>query len=96
MIVMLKNEKTGQMEGIEMGFNVAAFFLGGFLPMFKGQIGYGIVTLLLSIITCGVWWFIFAFKYGKNRAQHLLLQGYLPTTDQEKDILRMNGVIVPN
>ncbi len=77
MIVTMKNE-AGVIRQVKVGFSWTAFFFGGFPFFFRGIPVYGIIWLVLALITCGISNLILMFKINKWTAHYYLEHGYKP------------------
>lgn len=85
-------EKEGiQKEGF-IGFSWTMFFFGFFVPLFRGDFKWTIITLILSILSFGLANFILCFLYNKFYTLNLLEQGYKPADDFSKNLLNIKGL----
>ncbi len=58
------------------GFSWNYYLFGWFVPVFRGEIVIGLVHLLFTIFTLGLFQFVMAFLYNKQHAKRLLTSGY--------------------
>jgi hypothetical protein len=75
-IVMLKHPKTGVLKKGFFGFSWTTFFFGGFPALFRGELGLGLIVIIINLCTWGVAGFIWAFFYNKSYTVKLIENGY--------------------
>ena len=84
---------------IKFGFSWGAFFLGFIYPLIKGDyMAAGIAFVVIG--TASVIFFplifvlsiIFGFMYNKMYVKMLIKQGWYPFTEEDVQVLRMNGI----
>ena len=100
------NEKRAVLENgvlrkeVKFGFSMAAFLLGFIYPLIKGDyITAGIAFVVIG--TAGMMFFplvfvlsmVFGFIYNKMYVRRLIKQGWHPFTEEDAQILRMNGIL---
>ncbi len=78
MIVSMKND-VGLVRQVKVGFSWTAFFFGGFPFFFRGIPLYGVVWVLLALVTYGITNLILCFIINKQTAHYYLEHGYKPT-----------------
>lgn len=78
MIVNMKND-SGMVRQVKVGFSWTGFFFGGMPFFFRGIPLYGVIWVVLGIITLGVSNFILCFIMNKQTAHYYLEHGYKPT-----------------
>ena len=85
---------------VKFGFSWGAFFLGFIYPLIKGD--YMIAGIAFIIIgTAGLIFFplifvlsmVFGFIYNKMYVRMLIKQGWHPFTEEDAQVLRMNGIL---
>ena len=85
---------------VKFGFSMAAFLLGFIYPLIKGDyITAGIAFVIIGIT--GVIYFplifvllmVFGFIYNKIYVRRLIKQGWHPFTEEDAQVLRMNGIL---
>lgn len=91
MIVTLKHKESSIVKTAPVGFSWTTFFFGCFPAFIRGDIKYGLIMLLVALVTCGLSWLVFPFCYNKMHIKALLEKGYLPTDEHSKNILIGNG-----
>ncbi|MDY2631644.1 DUF2628 domain-containing protein [Clostridium sp.] len=90
MKITLKNE-VGQVKQVKVGFSWTMFFFGFFVPLFRGDWMYMIITLLASVVTAGISWLVFPFIYNKLYINNLLKKGWKPTEAGSQAILKQKN-----
>ena len=71
------NPINGAEEEIWEGFSWPCLFFGFLWYLYKGMWGWGIIALILAIITWGISWIVFPLFANEQYAKSLLKQGYL-------------------
>ena len=89
-IVML--EKNGVQKQGFVGFSWTMLFFGFFVPLFRGDFKWLLITLILMFLSFGLAQFILCFLYNKFYTINLLEQGYRPADDYSENILNMKGI----
>ena len=92
MIVRLKNE-IGMVKEAKIGFSWTNFFFGAFVPALRGDWKYAGIMVLCALITAGVSWLVFPFVYNKLYIKDLLMKGFIPASEIDRDILIQKGFI---
>ena len=59
------------------GFSWNYYLFGWFVPVFRGEIVIGLVHLLFTIFTLGLFQFVMAFLYNKQHATRLLTNSWI-------------------
>ena len=93
MIIRLKND-IGMVKEAKIGFSFTTFFFGAFVPALRGDWKYAGIMVVCSMITCGISTLIFPFVYNKLYIKELLMKGFLPASDTDRNILVEKGFIV--
>lgn len=57
MKVYLKNS-VGVTKHVKLGFSWTMLFFGFFVPLFRGDFKWTLISLVLSFVTCGLAWFV--------------------------------------
>jgi len=103
MKVNLKNA-MGVTKNVKVGFSWTTFFFG-FLPaLFRGDLKWAVIMLLIAAIigsfTFGIGAtvvsIVFSFIYNKIYIKGLLEKGYGPATQEDSAILQQKGIISVN
>ena len=73
-----------------MGLLSEFFFFGFFVPIFRGEIGIGLMHLIFSIITFGLFHLIMPFLYNRQYTTRLLTSGWkLNDSDDRNTLARL-------
>lgn len=83
------------------GFSWTTFFFRFIVPLVRGDIKWVLIMVAISIAvgvpTMGIGAFIsdivFLFVYNKIYIKELLVKGYKPANEDDKDILVQNNVL---
>lgn len=74
-MIVLRNE-FGVTKQVKVGFSWTMLFFGVFVPLFRGDIKWFLITLLIGLLTAGLSWLVFPFFYNKVYLEDLLNSGY--------------------
>ena len=74
--IHLKHPEFELTKEVPVGFSWTVFFWGMLPPLFRSDWKWGIIMLILAMVTFGFSNFIFAFLYNKLYLDALLEQGY--------------------
>lgn len=94
MKVFIKNS-VGYSKQVKIGFSWTMLFFGFFVPLFRGDIKWTIISLVLSILTSGISWLILPFFYNKIYLKGMFEKGWMPGDDMSKNIMKSKGIVVP-
>ena len=73
-----------------IGYSWTYFFFGFFVPIFRGEIGIGLMHPIFSIITFGLFHLIMPFLYNRQYTTRLLTSGWkLNDTDDRNTLARL-------
>lgn len=95
MMVNLKND-AGVMKKAPVGFSWTMLLFGPFVPLFRGDIKWTILYLLVVFVTLplyGIGWLILPFIYNKRYIINLLERGYKPADEEARIALVRRGII---
>ena len=91
--IVILEKNSVQKQGF-VGFSWTMFFFGFFVPLFRGDLKWLLITLILTFCSFGLAQFILCFLYNKFYTINLLEQGYKPADDFSENLLRMKGIII--
>jgi hypothetical protein len=87
--VQLIQPETGLMKSGYYGFSWTFLFFGWFVPVFRGELLIGLLHLVITVVTFGLWQVIIAFLYNKQYMTRMLEKGYvLDDTEGVNDAAR--------
>jgi len=89
----LINSNGATKTGVKYGFSWTLFFFGPFVPLFRGDIKWLIIMLILAPLTFGIAGLIFPFIYNRIYISNLLEKGYYPSEKSAEDFLILKGMI---
>jgi hypothetical protein len=75
--VQLIQPETGLMKSGYYGFSWTFLFFGWFVPVFRGELLIGLLHLVITVVTFGLWQVIIAFLYNKQYMTRMLEKGYV-------------------
>jgi hypothetical protein len=96
MTIQLKHSKSGAIKKTPIGFSLTTLLFGGFVPLFRGDIGWAIGYLIVTACTMGIYHFIFPFTYNKIYIKKLLGSDYVPADERSSRELSKRGLISAN
>ena len=74
--VNLKHSVSGVNKSGYTGYCWTYFFFGFFVPIFRGEILIGVLHVIFSIVTLGLFQLIIPFLYNKQYTTRLLTNGW--------------------
>ena len=74
--VNLKHSNSGVNKSGYTGYCWTYFFFGFFVPIFRGEILIGVLHIIFSIVTLGLFQLIIPFLYNKQYTTRLLTNGW--------------------
>jgi len=73
-----------------VGYCWTYFFFGFFVPIFRGEIGIGVLHLIFSVITFGLFQLIMPFLYNKQfMVRNLTKDWHLNDTDERNKLAQL-------
>ncbi|WP_445489145.1 DUF2628 domain-containing protein [Niallia sp. 03133] len=100
MKAVLKNQ-GGLRKEVKVGFSWTTFFFGFFPALFRGDLKWAVIMLVIEAILgsftlgIGAWisGIVFAFVYNKIYIKELIEKGYQPANDDSRALLENNQII---
>ncbi len=74
--VLLVHAGSGLSKNGYYGYSPTYFFFGFLVPIFRGEIGIGLLHLLFSALTFGIFQLVMPFLYNKQFTSRLLTTGW--------------------
>jgi hypothetical protein len=75
--VLVKHEQSGLTKTGYVGYSLTYFFAGWLVPIVRGEIGIGVLHLVLTVVSFGTFQFlIMPYLYNKQYMTRLLTQGW--------------------
>ena len=96
--IMFNNPKTGAIKEAPAGFSWTVFFFGFFPPLFRGDFKWGIIMMMLQVLTLGFSNLVFMFIYNKCYIKDLIGAGFKAESISKGDIKYVNqklGIKIP-
>lgn len=88
--ILLKHSQSGLMKNGYVGYSLTYLFLGWIVPIVRGEIGIGVLHLILTAITFGFFQLVMSFLYNKQCTSRLLTSGWeLADTEEKNNLARM-------
>lgn len=86
---------VGIIKQVKLGFSWTMLFFGIFVPLFRGDFKWFLITLLASLVTCGFAWLVFPFIYNKIYIKELIEKGWLPADEACTNALKAKNIPLP-
>jgi hypothetical protein len=90
MKIYIRNN-AGMVKQVKLGFSWTMLFFGIFVPLFRGDLKWTILSLILVFITSGFAWLILPFFYNRMYVKSLLESGWYPADEMSKNALLAKG-----
>ena len=74
--IMLRHKESGLTKSGFVGWSWSYQLFGWLVPIFRGEIGLGVLHLLISIVTLGIFQIVMPFLYNKHNISRLLTSGW--------------------
>lgn len=84
--IVFENSHTGAMKSAPVGFSWTTFFFGFFPALVRGDWKWGVIQLLLALVTFGFSCFVFAFIYNKLYIKDLISDGFKARSSANGDL----------
>ena len=94
MKVFIKNS-VGMTKPVKVGFSWTMLFFGCFVPLFRGDVKWAILSFILALITFGLSWLVMPFIYNKLYIKEMFEKGWVPADDMSKNAIKQHGIVVP-
>ncbi|MFC9539500.1 DUF2628 domain-containing protein [Lysinibacillus sp. NPDC056959] len=100
MKVRLRNS-GGLIKEVKVGFSWTTFFFGFIPALFRGDLKWAIIMLILEMVFgtftfgLGAWitGIVFSFIYNKIYIKELIEKGYAPASDEDASMLQQKQII---
>lgn len=76
-VITFENPRTGQIRQAPIGFSWSGLFLGGFVPLYRGDYKWFLLWWLIAFFTGGIGWIVLPFTYNKTYLSHLQSEGFV-------------------
>ena len=88
--IMLKHTQSGLIKYGYVGYSWTYLIFGWIVPIIRGEIGIGVLHLILTAITFGLFQAIMPFLYNKQFTSRLLTTGWeLADNDERNNLARI-------
>ena len=75
--INIKHKESGIIKKGYYGFSWTYLFFGPFVPMFRGELGVGVLHIVFAIFSAGISNIILAFIYNKQYLRRQLENGWV-------------------
>jgi len=80
--VLVKHQQSGLIKKGYFGFSWTYLLFGWLVPIFRGEVGIGLLHLALTAVTFGVFQIVMPFLYNKQYMTRLLTSGWQLSDEQ--------------
>jgi hypothetical protein len=80
--VLVKHQQSGLVKKGFFGFSWTYLLFGLLVPIFRGEVGIGLLHLALTAVTFGVFQIVMPFLYNKQYMTRLLTSGWQLSDEQ--------------
>ena len=88
--INLKHTNSGLNKPGYMGYCWTYFFFSFFVPIFRGEILIGVLHLIFSVVTFGLFQLVIPFLYNKQFTSRMLTSGWeLSDTEENMQVARL-------
>ena len=88
--ITLKHTQSGLTKNGYIGYSWTYLILGWIVPIVRGEIGIGVLHLILTAISFGLFQIIMPFLYNKQYTSRLLTSGWeLADSEERNSLARM-------
>ena len=88
--INLKHSNSGLNKPGYVGYCWTYFFFSFFVPIFRGEILIGILHLIFSVVTFGLFQLVIPFLYNKQFTSRMLTSGWeLSDTEENMQVARL-------
>ncbi len=88
--INLKHSNSGLNKPGYFGYCWTYFFFSFFVPIFRGEILIGVLHLIFSVVTFGLFQLIIPFLYNKQFTSRMLTSGWeLSDTEENMQVARL-------
>lgn len=85
--VTVKHTQSNLTKSGYVGYCWTYFFIGWIVPIARGEIGIGVLHLVLTVVTAGIFHLIMPFLYNKQYMTRLLISGWQLADSDERNAL---------
>ena len=85
--IKVKHNESGILKNCFVGYSWTYFFFGFFVPIFRGEILIGVLHLIFSLVTFGLFQLIMPFLYNKQYSIRLLSNAWSLYDSEENELL---------
>ena len=88
--INLKHANSGLNKPGYVGYCWTYFFFSFFVPIFRGEILIGVLHLIFSVVTFGIFQLVIPFLYNKQFTSRMLTSGWvLSDTEENMQVARL-------
>ena len=80
--VLIKHQQSGLVKKGYFGYSWTYLLFGWLVPVIRGEIGIGVLHLILTALTFGVFQIVMPYLYNKQYMTRLLTTGWQMSDDE--------------
>lgn len=81
--VMLKHRDSGLLRKGRIGYSWTYLLFGWMVPVFRGEIGIGVLHLILTVISLGLFQLVMPYLYNRQYMTRQLTSGWVLADSEE-------------
>mgnify|MGYP006146920771 FL=1 len=85
--IIVKHDQSGVQSKCFVGYSWTYFLFGFFVPIFRGEMLIGVIHLIFSLVTFGLFQLIMPFLYNKQYSVRLLSDSWSLNDSEEKNLI---------
>jgi hypothetical protein len=75
--ITVKHKDSGIRKTARLGWCWTYYYFGFIVPIIRGEIGIAVLHFILSVVTLGLFQFIWSFFYNKQHITRLMTSGWM-------------------
>jgi hypothetical protein len=90
--IRMENVNTKEIRETVIGFSWTVLLFGVFVPLFRGDIKWFLIFLVIAFVTFGFGWLVVPFFYNKIYIRNLISKGFIPADDVSRNELKLRSI----
>jgi hypothetical protein len=80
--VRVIHKDSGLVKTVRLGWSWTYWYFGFLVPVFRGEIGIGVLHMVISVFTFGLFQVLMSFLYNRQQLTRLLEKGWILAPDE--------------
>lgn len=86
--ITVKHSASGLVRDGQVGYSITYFFFGWLVPVIRGEIAIGVLHLVLTLASFGLFqWLVMPYLYNRQHMTRLLTNGWVLADTEEMNQL---------